>query len=181
MDIFLSTAALHLAPGITEDIAVDSPCQPSLAAAASPRQPSPAPSTAAASPCQPSPAPTAAAAHPRQPCPDAAESPRQPSPATAANDESADDAMEFLVSSIVDDLVPTMMSADMGVAVRESERQLRLELRGAMWDMARQLRNTRFLASDAGRHSSYSDYSLLVLRLILTFSDRHLHDGGPRA
>ena len=57
-----------------------------------------------------------------------------------ADDESDDNAMECFVSSTVDDHVSAMMSSGIGVAVRESERQLRLELRGAMWDMARQVK-----------------------------------------
>ena len=39
----------------------------------------------------------------------------------------------------LDDQVPT--SAGVGVAVMETERQLRLKLRGAMWDFVRQLTN----------------------------------------
>ena len=42
-----------------------------------------------------------------EPSPAAVASPRQPSPAaSAADDESADDAMECYVSSVVDDQVP---------------------------------------------------------------------------
>ena len=65
-------------------------------------------------------------------------SPRQPSP--AADDELGDDAMECFLSSLVDDHVSTMMSAGIGDAVRGCERQLRLKLRGAMWELAGQLR-----------------------------------------
>ena len=62
----------------------------------------------------------------------------QPSP--AADDELGDDAMECFVSSLVDDHVSTMMSAGIGDALRGCKRQLRLKLRGAMWELAGQLR-----------------------------------------
>ena len=58
--------------------------------------------------------------------------------AAAADDELAGDAWECFVSSIVDNHVST--SAGIGVAGMETERQLRLELQGAVWDMARRLR-----------------------------------------
>ena len=48
--------------------------------------------------------------------------------------------MECFVSSIVDDHVSAIMSSGIGVAVGKSELLLRLKLRVAMWDMARQLR-----------------------------------------
>jgi hypothetical protein len=47
--------------------------------------------------------------------------------------------MECFISSLVDAHVSAMLIAGVGVAVRESEYQLRLELRGAMCDMARRL------------------------------------------
>jgi hypothetical protein len=47
--------------------------------------------------------------------------------------------MECFISSLVDAHVSAMLFAGVGVAVRESEYQLRLQLRGAMWDMAWQL------------------------------------------
>ena len=76
----------------------------------------------------PMPSPAEGAASPR----------RQPSP--VADDELGDDAMECFVSSLVDDHVSTMMSAGIGDAVRGCKRQLRLKLRGAMWELAGQLR-----------------------------------------
>ena len=120
---------------------------------------------------EPSPAASATVASPRQPSPAAAVSPRQPSPApSAADNESADDAMECFVSSLVDDHVSTMMFASIGVAVMETERQLQLKLRGAMWDIAMQL-TIVFLASEIERQMPLF-CSLPVLRLTFFHSYR---------